>query len=448
MVRKREIGGIAPSSFQCIEQRRRVRSIELASHKEIVSAHKSGVNSLQVDATDARYLLAGASDGSIAVYDTQQETCYEQSIRTWKHEALFLVDKGMNQGHTYSVSCVHWYPIDTGIFVTGSFDHLVNVWDTNTIKVELQFNMSKRVYAIAMSAIATTHMLIATGTEDAKVKLCDLGSGAFTHTLTGHRDSVWAVQWSATNEWVLVTGGCDGAIRFWDVRRAGCYHMLDQHRSQIGRRPPILKHGSEAFEREFAARKRNNILQLSEPNMQKKSHSGSSLSQLPSSGKSTVMNQKSQSQRIGTSTTAHYGSVTGLQATSDGLYLLSAGTDLRVRMWDMESGCNTLINYPSTRIRGNKATQMALSPDSSLLFTPSANAIVVYDVWTGQSQSALHGHYDIVNCCAFHPHGQELYSGSSDRKILVWAPPPLIDVEEEVEIQDCSVRADEDTWSD
>lgn len=54
-------------------------------------------------------------------------------------------------------------------------------------------------------------------------------------------DSVWAVQWSAKNEWVLVTGGCDGAIRFWDIRRAGCYEVLDQHRSQTGHRPPVLK---------------------------------------------------------------------------------------------------------------------------------------------------------------------------------------------------------------
>jgi hypothetical protein len=47
--------------------------------------------------------------------------------------------------------------------------------------------MSKKVYAISMSSLATTHMLIATGTEDTRVRLCDIASGAFTHTLTGHR---------------------------------------------------------------------------------------------------------------------------------------------------------------------------------------------------------------------------------------------------------------------
>lgn len=53
-------------------------------------------------------------------------------------------------------------------------------------------------------------------------------------------DGVMTVEWSSSSEWVLVTGGCDGAIRFWDIRRAGCFLVLDQSHSQLGRRPPIL----------------------------------------------------------------------------------------------------------------------------------------------------------------------------------------------------------------
>jgi DNA excision repair protein ERCC-8 len=30
------------------------------------------------------------------------------------------------------VTCVVWYPVDTGLFVTGSADKQVKVWDTNT----------------------------------------------------------------------------------------------------------------------------------------------------------------------------------------------------------------------------------------------------------------------------------------------------------------------------
>lgn len=54
-------------------------------------------------------------------------------------------------------------------------------------------------------------------------------------------DGIMAVEWSASSEWILMTGGCDGAIRFWDIRRAGCFRLLDQRQSQSGRRPPLPK---------------------------------------------------------------------------------------------------------------------------------------------------------------------------------------------------------------
>lgn len=54
-------------------------------------------------------------------------------------------------------------------------------------------------------------------------------------------DGVMTVEWSTSSEWVLVTGGCDGAIRFWDIRRAGCFLVLNQSSTQLGRRPSILK---------------------------------------------------------------------------------------------------------------------------------------------------------------------------------------------------------------
>lgn len=47
-LRGREVGATRPSSLATHVRANRTRHIELASHKEIVSAHKSGINSLQV----------------------------------------------------------------------------------------------------------------------------------------------------------------------------------------------------------------------------------------------------------------------------------------------------------------------------------------------------------------------------------------------------------------
>ena len=58
-------------------------------------------------------------------------------------------------------------------------------------------------------------------------------------------DGIMSLEWSASSEWVFMSGGCDGAIRFWDIRRAGCFRVLDQSQSQLGRRSPLLKNTTE-----------------------------------------------------------------------------------------------------------------------------------------------------------------------------------------------------------
>lgn len=89
----------------------------------------------QVDLTEGRYLLSAASDASAAVFDVQCASLYEAGGLLARHKCLFSVDKQHQQGHKYAISSATWYPIDTGLFVTGSYDHHVNVWDTNTTQV-------------------------------------------------------------------------------------------------------------------------------------------------------------------------------------------------------------------------------------------------------------------------------------------------------------------------
>lgn len=85
--------------------------------------------------TEGRYLLAGASDATVAVYDIQRATAHEGHGLIAKHKSLFVINKQHEHGHKYAISSAIWYPIDTGLFVTGSYDHHINVWDTNTTQV-------------------------------------------------------------------------------------------------------------------------------------------------------------------------------------------------------------------------------------------------------------------------------------------------------------------------
>ncbi|XP_022951019.1 DNA excision repair protein ERCC-8-like isoform X1 [Cucurbita moschata] len=423
-IRDREAGKLRPNSFANRVKSDRVSSLQLSNHKDIVSPHRGSVNSLQVDLTEGRYLLSGASDASAAVFDIQRASHSEGLIA--KYQCLFAVDKQHEHGHKYAISSAIWYPIDTGLFVTGSYDHHINVWDTNTTQVVVNFKLPGKVYRTAMSSLATSHMLIAAGTEDVQVRLCDISSGAFSHTLSGHRDGVMSVEWSASSEWVLITGGCDGAIRFWDIRRAGCFRVLDQSQSQLGRRPPISGwtanklSTSKSHLASQSSNMKSRILhkKLSNGNATKPS---STTGKLPAKGSTRQRLHpgllSSQDRAV-----SHYGAVTGLKVTGDGMYLLSAGSDSRLKLWDVESGCNTLVNYETVRLHTNKPLQLATSQDSALVFAPCMANIKAFDMWTGKASLTLSGHYEAVNCCLYSFQDQELYTGGNDRQILVWSP--------------------------
>ncbi|KAF5179693.1 Wd repeat-containing protein atcsa-1 [Thalictrum thalictroides] len=448
-VGQREMGRLAPHSFVNRIKSNRISSLELSNYKEILSAHKGAINSLQVDLTDGRYLLAGASDGSAAVYDVQCAASYEGNGLVAKHEKIFVVDKQHEQGHKYAISSAIWYPIDTGLFVTGSYDHYVNVWDTNSTQVVVNFKMPGKVYRTAMSSVAKSHMLIATGTEDVQVRLCDIASGAFTHTLSGHRDGVMTVEWSNSNEWVLVTGGCDGAIRFWDIRRAGCYLVLDQLQTQLGRRPPVLLQSSLKGSTSKSIPDQSSFLKAR--TSQKKSAYGNGTKHTPIHRTKGSMGQRQHPGMLSSHdrATAHYGAVIGLKVSEDGMYLLSAGSDSRLRLWDIESGHNTLVNYEATRLQTSKGIQLAVTQDSSLVFVPCMTTVKAFDIWSGRTSMTFRGHYEKVNCCWFSSQDQELYTGSNDRQILVWSPSKTVHAVEDDRCGEVLMsNSDQDNWSD
>lgn len=324
----REFGKLRSNLFSNRIKSARISSIQISNHKDFISPHRGSVNSLQVDLTEGRYLLSSASDASVAVYDVQRATDYDESGLITKHKHILLVDKQHGQGHKYAISTAIWYPIDTGLFITGSYDHYVNVWDTNTTQVVINFKMPGKVYKTAMSPVATSHMLIAAGTEDVQVRLCDISSGAFAHTLSGHRDGVMSVEWSASSEWVLMTGGCDGAIRFWDIRRAGCFRVLDQSHSQLGRRPTLLTRSTANKSSTLKSSSGGPTSSAKSRPSQKKMGNGVSIRhtaiarQVRGSGKQRLHPGMLSSQDRAT---AHYGAVNGLKVTNDGMYLLSAG---------------------------------------------------------------------------------------------------------------------------
>ncbi|CAH2301174.1 DNA excision repair ERCC-8 [Pelobates cultripes] len=380
----------SPVSLRRAETTRRVLSLELNKDRDVERIHENGINTLDIDPVEGRYMLSGGADGIIVVYDLEN---LSQSL-SYTCKAICKVGKSHPNVHKFSVETVQWYPHDTGMFTSSSFDKTLKIWDTNSLHLAEVFHFEGTVYSHHMSPLATKHSLIAVGTKSPKVQLCDLKSGSCSHILQGHRGEVLAVRWSPRYDHILATASADSKVKLWDVRKAtGCLITLDQHNGE-----------------------------------------------------------KSKSS-LETANTAHNGRVNGLCFTSDGLHLITVGTDDRMRLWNSASGENTLVNYGKVCNSSRKSLKFTVSEGCSpeFVFVPYDSTIVVYTIYSGRQVSVLRGHYNNVDCCVFQPQFQELYSGSKDCNVLAWVPAIREPVPDEDSVKSGSKAylnpAFEDAWS-
>ncbi|XP_033020627.1 DNA excision repair protein ERCC-8 isoform X1 [Lacerta agilis] len=396
----RQAGLEEPLRLRRAESTRRVLSLELNKDKDIERIHGSGINTLDIEPVESRYMLSGGTDGVIVLYDLEnlsRKPCY-----TCK--AVCSVGRSHPNVHKFSVETVQWYPHDTGMFTSSSFDKTLKIWDTNTLQPADVFHFEGTVYSHHMSPVATKHCLIAVGTKSPKVQLCDLKSGSCSHILQGHKQEILAVSWSPRYEYILATASADSRVKLWDVRRASaCLITLDQHNGEKS------KASSEAVP---------GVVHI-----------------------------------FLTENTAHNGRVNGLCFTNDGLHLLTFGTDDRMRLWNSSSGENTLVNYGKVCNESRKGLKFTVSHGCSpeFAFVPYSSTIAVYTIYSGNRMAMLGGHYSSVDCCVFQPNFQELYSGGRDGNILAWVPslrePEPDDTSKELQPQQRLNPAYEDAWS-
>lgn len=165
--------------------------------------------------------------------------------------------------------------------------------------------------------------------------------------------------WSPVHEHVLASGSVDGAVRIWDIRKSnGLIGLLDQEDSlgilHPGRAPPP----------------------------------------------GTYPEGTLQARGIRQSARAHNGPVNGLTWTDDGEFVVSAGHDRKIRVWNTATGANTLANFGPT-IRnsyiGSLGSSMFVSPTGltplrkELLFFPNETEILVMDLHEGSIITRLRG---------------------------------------------------------
>jgi DNA excision repair protein ERCC-8 len=347
----------------------RYARMDVLGPSDPASPHQGSIVDIQLDRTE-EFILACSLDGVVSI---------AQANLSGQPTTLCSVQRESVGSHRRGVHSVAWYTHDTGMFVTGSQDTTVKVWDSNVLEAVLTFQLEGAVFETRMSPLETsTHTLVAIAGDMNHVTLGDIATGTATHILSGHAAPVWTCAWSCRSEWELISGSTDGQVRLWDIRRPGTRWVFDVN--DVG----LTKKSSSKTKKTFVEH----------------AH-------------------------------AHEAAVTGCACVpGSGLYWMTTGNDGRPRLWDMHSKAYMMRHYQKRCSTSKYVRRLAFSDDGRFMFHPSENVVHVFDIMSGRLVRTLGGgHYGAVQCVAWNEKYEQLYSGGADKAMLVWGV-PVRDVDE------------------
>ncbi|MFD8995518.1 WD40 domain-containing protein [Streptomyces abikoensis] len=239
--------------------------------------------------------------------------------------------------------------------------------------------------------------LLALGSEDGGVLVCDAATGTALRTLHGHTGRVYAVKFRGG---VLATGGADGTVRLWDPVSGRCLHRLDVHEGGVW--PVSLDLTGERL----ATGDADGTVTLWDVG------DGTATHRLP----------------------GHKAPVYTAVFSPDGTVLATGDAAACVRLWDTRSG--RLLG----ELDGHRGAvyRARFSPDGTLLATGdmgegAGGTVRIWDVATLRQRHACAGHPGRVYTLDFHPSGTLLASGDTEGHVMLWDPrtgeaagPPLL----------------------
>ncbi|GAA3779197.1 TIR domain-containing protein [Streptomyces phyllanthi] len=227
--------------------------------------------------------------------------------------------------------------------------------------------------------------LLAVGSEDGGVLVCDAVTGTPLRTLEGHTGRVYAVKF---RDRVLATGSADGTVRLWDPVSGRCLHRLGIH--PYGVWPVVLNTDGSLL----ATGDADGVVTLWD------TASGSPLHRLP----------------------GHAAPVYTVAFGPDDATLVTGDASAAVRLWDLATG------RPLGELPGHRGAvyRARFSPDGTLLATGDMGGegrpgtVRVWDLSERRVRHEFTGHAGRVYTLAFHPGGRFLVSGDTEGEVRLW----------------------------
>ncbi|CEG41558.1 Transcription-coupled repair protein CSA, contains WD40 domain [Plasmopara halstedii] len=408
--------------------------------------------SMSLDPVEQRFLLVGTSRSQLLVFDlytldevNAMDTPIYSVTNPFDPICVTQAKIASTECLQFGITMVDWYPVDSGLCLSSSLDNHVIIWDFETFTCVSSFNLNSKVFGAKFSLGSTTNSIIGAVTSKGEVRLIDMESGTTAHTLFGHQDEIWTLDWSPTSEFVLCTGSKDGELRLWDIRRSGataCLLCLNHEgKANVPGRSSLYTNVKNenpiTLSTAAKARKRTRVDGADIIEARDRQRARTNIQEKLNILKHHKKRNDPHAAATSTLAIAHLNGITSLSYTPNGQFLVSLGMDQNLRLWNSSSGEHQFMNYEGiqqARLRAARNVQMAVFQEGNawegtLVITPNGSdgAISSYRVFgdSGRPLGTATAHYQQITACLYRQTMRELYSAGEDGLIMRWKPPPV-----------------------